>query len=375
MERNTAPMRKRTLASVAAITIIVLVAWALPVALADAPPQTEPMYTLRQRMGVNVAPVFGGHADYPGTLSEFANVEQVGFGWYSDWWIRVNPETPAGIEYAQLYQTGSWPANWPRVEETILANPGALWIVGNEPETRGQGQHTPEEYAERYHELYYFIKAVDPTAQIAIGGVVMPTPVRLRWIEMSMDHYETTYGETMPVDVWNTHIQILQEKRGDWGCGIPYGLDDDEGRLYEIIDNCSADQFEQLIYEFCAWLVAHGERDKPLIISEYGVLMPSDYLPHGDQSVVDFMVRTFDFMMGARDPQLGYAADDGRLVQRWLWFSLNFPFHERTPGGFNGALYDWEQPDELTIFGEYYQMTVNKWEQDYHAYLPSLRVR
>lgn len=360
MERNTAPMPRRTLASVAAMTIIVLVACAVPVALADDPLSAEPMYTMRQRFGVNVATVFQGHPDYPGLLSDFANVEQVGFGWYSDWTTRVDPETPAGIEYAQLYQIGSWPANWPRVEEIILANPGALWIIGNEPETRGQGQLTPTVYAERYHDIYYFIKSIDPSAQIAIGGVVMPTPVRLRWIEMAMDHYQTTYGETMPVDVWNTHIQILQEKRGDWGCGIPWGLDDvDEGRLYEIIDNCSVPICETLIHEFRQWLAARGEGNKPLIISEYGVLFPSSYLPNGDQSVLDFMTGTFDFFNTARSAEYGWAADQGRLVQRWMWFSLNFPFYEVTPGGFNGALYDWENPDQMTVFGEAFKSYVD----------------
>ena len=102
-------------------------------------------------------------------------------------------------------------------------------------------------------------------------------------------------------------------------------------------------------------LYARGEGDKPLIISEYGVLMPSSYLPRGDQSVLAFMEGTFDFMLNARDPVLGYAQDENRLVQRWLWFSLNFPFYDETPGGFNGALYRWDQPDQLTAFGERYR--------------------
>ena len=314
-----------------------------------------PLYTIRQRFGVNVSPAFFGVPGFPGSLSDYAGADQLGFGWYSDWTATRFPETPVGIEFAQLVGVRSWPPNWGRLEETARSNPGSLWMIGNEPETRGQGQLVPSAYATRYHEAFRFLKGIDPTAQIGIGGLVMPTPLRLKWLELCMEFYERTYGERMPVDVWNIHVQILQERRGDWGCGIPYGLTEDEGRLYEIVDNCSVDIFKQLVLEFRIWLHELGEGDKEVIISEYGVLMPSSYLPGGDQSVLDFMGGTFDYLLTARDPLLGCPADEGRLVQRWLWFSLNFPFYERTPGGFNGALYDWQNPDQLTLFGEFYR--------------------
>jgi len=79
----------------------------------------------------------------------------------------------------------------------------------------------------------------------------MPTPLRLEWLDQCLAHYEQAFGEPMPVDVWNIHVQILQEKRGSWGCGIPYGLDDDEGRLYEIIDNCNV-----TVNSACGWMNA-----------------------------------------------------------------------------------------------------------------------
>jgi hypothetical protein len=313
------------------------------------------LYAIPERFGVCVAPNFTGVPSFPGHISDFARAADLGFGWYSDWTVKTYPERPNGIAFAQLLSTGIWPPSWSALRRAAAANPGSLWIIGNEPETRGQGQHEPLEYAQRYHQAYTFLKDVDPTCQIAIGGVVMPTPLRLEWLDRCLSAYRQTYGQPMPIDVWNIHMQILQEKRGDWGCGIPYGLDDvDQGRLYGIIDNCNVDAFRQLIIEFCQWLVAHDERDKPLIISEYGVLMPSSYLPQGDRSVSDFMLGTFDWMLTARDPLLGYAADDDRLVQRWMWFSLNFPFYDLTPGGFNGALCNWQQPDQLTPFGTLY---------------------
>jgi hypothetical protein len=317
-----------------------------------------PMYSVTQRFGVNVATVFEGEPDFPGSITDYAGVENMGIGWYSDWTFREKPARPGNMEYAQLAQTGLWPLdNKERASLRAAAqsNPGSLWIIGNEPETRGQGQLTPEEYATIYHEAYYLLKEADPKAQIAIGGVVMPSPLRLKWLDRCLNYYKATYGEKMPIDVWNIHMQILREEAGGWGCGIPYGLSETKGRLYDIADNWNVDIFKQLLTEFCTWLVERGERDKPLIISEYGTLMPSSYMPNGDQDVLAFMQGTFDYMLDARDPVLGYADDEGRLVQRWLWFSLNFPSYDESPGGFNGALYHWDQPDQLTVFGEFYR--------------------
>jgi len=84
-------------------------------------------------------------------------------------------------------------------------------MSGNEPECIWQGNSTPEQYADVYHQLYTFIKARNPTARVAIGGVVEPTPLRLEWLDRVLDHYQTTYGETIPVDVWNIHLHSLQE--------------------------------------------------------------------------------------------------------------------------------------------------------------------
>jgi len=312
----------------------------------------EWLYSPRQRFGVGLATALLGHPEFPAQIADYGRAEELGFGWYSDWAVRTAPQHPEGIEYAQLLYTKRWPPSWSRISRVIDANPGALWIIGNEPETRGQGEHTPEAYARIYHEAYQHIKTRDPACRIAIGGVVMPTPLRLEWLDRCLDAYRAAYGEPLPVDVWNIHVQILQEDRWGWGCGVPYGLEDNVGRRYEIIDNCDPVIFEELVETFCQWLVEHGERDKPLIISEYGVLMPSSYLPGGDQAVLTFMEGTFDFMLSSRDPNLGYAADDYRLVQRWMWFSLNNTFYDRTPGGSNGALCDWEHPESLTVFGE-----------------------
>jgi hypothetical protein len=96
----------------------------------------------------------------------------------------------------------------------------------------------------------------------------------------------------------------------------------DEGRLYEIEDHDSLEIFRQQVVDFRRWMEESGERDKPLIVSEYGIVMPAEY-GFSQQRVQDFMYATFDFFMTATDPELGYAPDGYRLVQRWLWYSLS----------------------------------------------------
>jgi len=134
--------------------------------------------------------------------------------------------------------------------------------------------------------------------------------------------------------------------------------------LYEMRDNADPVIFRQLVTEFRQWMKDKGFQNKPLIISEYGVLLPSDYLADdvatGDQRVIDFMRKTFDFLVNARDPSLGYPADDNRLVQQWLWYSLNGqPYDLATGLGFNGSLFSYLNPKRMTKFGVAFRTYMN----------------
>ena len=164
----------------------------------------------------------------------------------------------------------------------------------------------------------------------------------------------------MEVEAWGIHNQILQEDLEGWGCGVPPGSDVNQGQLYSVWDNANLDIFRQHIVAFRTWMRDRGERDKPLLITEYGVLMPSEYLGGGDkavgeQIVVDFMKGSFDYLLAATDEALGCPADGNRLVQQWAWYSLNDKLIDlETFEGFNGALYDWRYstyPGVLNLFG------------------------
>lgn len=378
--------------------ILVLIVVAAVVCPLCAPPKTlvaqepSPYLSDRQRFGIGVVRAFPGITRFPGRITDYPNVQELGFGWYSDWWRTAAPATyDDAVEYVQLLNTcvvpgyANWPPNWKVIASIARARPGSIWIIGNEPEHPWQGGNTPESYAAIYHEAYHFLTDADPTAQIAIGGVVQPTPIRLLWLERVLASYQTQFGEPMPVDIWNTHIQILCETC-DWGCGKPVGLESELGRAYEVKHNFSAQILQQLVEDMRTWLVAHGQGDKPLIISEYGVLMPPSYFEprnccadctdyaNGTEAVAGFMARSFHYFMTRRDPVLGYSRDEGRLVQRWLWFSLNHPLFEPGPGyhpnGMGGALYYWDSPSQRTPYGDAYRNLTHFYTAEHRVYLP-----
>jgi hypothetical protein len=270
-------------------------------------PQTD-----RQRVGVALA--YNGFDSY--------RWGPVLPGWYLSWSVVPRPILRDGVQFAQMVRVhgDGFAPDLKVITATARANPGSLWLIGNEPDVLLQDNVTPEQYAPTYHKLYTAIKAIDPRAQIAVGGVGQPTPLRLAYLEQVLQVYRDLYGTKMPVDVWNVHAFILREERGAWGLGIPPGLKADKGQLYEIADHDNMAIFRQQIVDFRRWMAEHGQRDKPLVVTEYGILMPEDY-GFTPERVTQFMTQTFDYFLTARDPQLGNPADDNRLVQSFVWFS------------------------------------------------------
>lgn len=322
---------------------------------------------------------FGGDLNYAfGDITKY-DVASLNMSFYSDWSAAITPLRPNGIEYLQLLSVkyGKWyfatsEANTSMLEQAVAANPGAVWMIGNEPEcpnAPGGGVNTPEQYASVYHDLYTFIKSRDSTARIAIGGVVEPTPLRRQWLGYVLDYYQATYGITMPVDIWTTHVLILPEMKscsGEpvWGAGIPVGSQFDgvcRGTyIPETIEvNWNFSYFRALINDFRTWLNSRGQRDKPLWITEYGVLMP-----YADNNqVISFMNDTFNWLLSATSAATGYPSDGNRLVQRWAWNSINDqPYNAQTGQGFNGSLFDYRYPTYpgvLTDFGRNYRTYTN----------------
>lgn len=272
---------------------------------------------LASRLGVGV-PI--GSAPFTAGIAA-----RLGLGWYLNWSTQVEPLDVDGLEFVQiiLNRGDDYQPNRAQLAAVLAANPGSLWLIGNEPDVPWQDNKTPEHYARIYHELYTFIKTLDPTAQVAIGAISQVTPLRLLYLERILAAYEEFYGRPMPVDVWNIHAFILREERDSWGVSIPRGFEDvDQGMLWEIEDHVDMALFRQQIIDFRRWMARRGERDKPLIVSEYGVLMPEGY-GFPPETVAAFMEATFDYLLAASDQEIGYPADDNRLVQRLAWYSFS----------------------------------------------------
>ncbi|HRJ41451.1 MAG TPA: hypothetical protein PL105_06215, partial [Caldilineaceae bacterium] len=233
-------------------------------------------------------------------------IRSLGAGIYHNWRTSSAPVTPDGIQFAQtvrVHQNLTCPLNsenaWNRdacpyaephsyqvkpsltdIGAVAQAQPGSLWLIGNEMDRRdwyrgGQDEMLPELYATAYHDIYTAIKAADPSAQVAIGGLIQATPLRLAWLDRMWESYAQQYGGDMPVDVWNIHNFILREVFQDYGADIPPGIatNDPRAATYESDwTHIDLALFDQQIRAFRGWMAARGQQEKPLIVSEYGVL-------------------------------------------------------------------------------------------------------
>jgi hypothetical protein len=87
-----------------------------------------------------------------------------------------------------------------------------------------------------------------------------------------------------------------------------------------------------------------GYGDRPLVISEYGILMPEDY-GFPPERVSAFLEATFD-LFGEMVGENGDAQDGDRLVQWWFWYSVYDDLLYPT-----GNLWD-EETGQLTEVGQ-----------------------
>lgn len=246
-------------------------------------------------------------------------------GWVMDWAARSTTALPAGVAYMPTVRMsgGILQPAAETLTSVARARPGSTWLISNEPDVRWQDNVTPEVYARLYHAAYHAIKAGDPSAIVAAGGIAQPTPLRLRYLDLVLEAYRNAFGTELPAEVWHTHNYMLREERNSWGVDIPPGIPDDTGVLFSIDDSGNLDVFRAQIYDFRRWMAARGYGGLPLIVSEYGVPMPEDY-GFPPERMAEFLRETWRFFLTATDPTLGDPHDGGRLVQQWCWFSMYY---------------------------------------------------
>lgn len=286
------------------------------------------------------------------------DISSLRLGWYINY--SASPSySSTKVEHApmiRLKQTGansySFSPGQSQIQEIVVDNPGADWFISNEPDRKEfQDGIEPDTYATAYNELYYLIKGLDPSAQIFAGSIVQPTEVRLQYLDLILESYVEQFGEPMPVDGWSIHNFVLNEASCEhyegnlsicWGADMPPAIDAVDGLRIGIDQHHDIELFKAQIIRFRNWMKENGYRDKPVYLSEYGVLLPDWYQPTVDFSpgrINQFMTESFDFLLNARDVQTGDPADDNRLVQRLSWYSVNDDYRSGAPYIYNGNLF------------------------------------
>ncbi len=192
------------------------------------------------------------------------------------------------------------------LQAALRAHPGAWWLVGNEPNDPAQDNLSPGAYAAFYRRASALVRRVDPSAQLAPAGLANAD---WGWAHDFRESYRAQYGRYPHVDAWNIHNYILEPERS------PYDLP----------------EFQRRVLDFRTWMARVGEGDKPLILSEFGLLQRN--VPSEQASA---------FLQAASD----WLAGSGQ-VQAWAWFS-NY-----TAGAFGGDLLDAQ--GALTPLGEAYR--------------------
>ncbi len=248
------------------------------------------------------------------------------FGSFLSWGVSdvstALPNVNVSWQTIRLSQRGVV-TSYQTIDAILQARTGDTWIIGNEPDVIWQDSVTAERYAELYNQLYHYIKKQDPSAQVAIGAVSTPTPLRRTYLDNVLKAYKSKYGVAMPVDVWTLHAYILREERDSWGVEIPPGMTDvNAGNLYEIDDHNDVQEITRLITEFRRWMAQNGYQDVPLAITEMGILMPADFGFPPDV-VAAYMRGVVQYLLNSADPTIGYPQDNNHLVQWWFWFSVH----------------------------------------------------
>lgn len=288
-------------------------------------------YTLRWRVGAGVSHSNPLHFAWPVNRP----------GWFHDWDIDIftlaggyneplprlalaGDERALGMTFVPLISTPAGKLLYtPELLTRLAAKyPGRAWIVGNEPDIATQDWATPAQYAATYHAVYEAIKQADASAMIVAGNISQVTTLRLRYLDAVLAAYRNRYGTPMPLDAWGVHVYILPEQSGGWGAGLPPGINDNGGDGV----HWTVDQHDDLrivatqLRAMRSWMANNGFANRPLWITEYGILMPREY-GYTPQRVAQYLSGSFDLFSNLCDEHFGLPTDGGRLVQRWNWFS------------------------------------------------------
>ena len=184
------------------------------------------------------------------------------------WWFDFD-DTGAVVPGTNKVESVSLSSGLARADVVARAsrNPGAYWIIGNEPNTPGQdlnprkGINGPADAASRYKIYTDLIKDVDHNAKLVAGNMLnwdstcgVPdciTPGH-QWMDGFLAAYQALSGGNLPQpDVWGIHTYFI-----DWG-NVP------------MVDWLKA---RDDLQAFRSYLNGKGYSATPIWVTEFGVI-------------------------------------------------------------------------------------------------------
>lgn len=230
------------------------------------------------------------------------------------WWYTYAPAPPIpGTHRLELTRP---PSVGTDLAARAQANPGAYWLMGNEPNVPGQDNVTPAAFATWYHDTAQAILAADPSAHF-VGPNLLNWDVTCTgcegyttahvWSDSFLAAYQAQYGAAPRIDVWGMHV---------------YDLDWENPPL--IHTQTSFDQIQSAR----AWLDAQPTlANTPIWITEFGVIFGYDgysVTQSNGQSMIS-PVGPFrqDLVNGYVGDMVSFLTSQGPdlNVQRWFIFS------------------------------------------------------
>lgn len=254
-----------------------------------------------------------------GTMKNQRLMQQVGADWYINW--TAEPEFDSDAVFWPMLRVrpdGTYIPTGDSLRKAVKKSPDAVWIIGNEPDIAEQDNVSPLAFAIAFHDARQEILQWDDSARFAIGAVGRVSPLRLAYLDITLGIYRQRYGQDMPIDVWTIHHYLLPEQKNAWGVGIPKTLPAAYGDLLMWEHHNNTQFFMQGIETFRQWMKVRGFQNSPLMVTEFGLLLP------GFPAVV-YLEKTVSYLLYAQDKTIGYPADDGHLVQGFGWFALRDP--------------------------------------------------
>ena len=288
--------------ALALLSIVLLACTGCSDARSEGPPFSTPF-------GVGLALEYEPSLDAP--------LDDIGPIWYMDWhWATPNVR---GHERLYMIPCAQVRGHRGRIPWTMSVSGDAWWSLGNEPNDPNQDDVSAEEYAELYH-IFEGWSRTARRVHIVPAGIANAD---WQWAQAFREAYYERYERYPRVDAWNIHNYILEP-----------GLDP-----YDV------EEFQRRIQDFRAWMDRIGDGDKPLFLTEFGVL-------YGDgccgrpvdppEKIQAFMTETVRWLL------------ESEAVTAWAWFSTRCEH-------LNGDLMT--QTGELTDLGLVYRELVQQHEQ------------